>query len=97
MFFVLSKTVGFIAVPSNLIVMIGLAGIALLPTRFAGPGRRLVVASMIFIVAFWALPIGNALILPLEDRFPPWDPVRGTPTGIIVIGGVINPWRAARS
>ena len=95
MFFVLSKIVGFIAVPSNLMVMIGLAGIALLPTRFARAGRRLVVASMIFIVAFWALPIGNALILPLEDRFPPWDPVRGTPTGIIVIGGVINPWRSA--
>ena len=95
MFFVLSKTVGFIAVPSNLIVMIGLAGIALLPTRFARAGRRLVVASMIFIVAFWALPIGNALSLPLEERFPPWDPVQGTPTGIIVIGGVINPWRSA--
>jgi uncharacterized SAM-binding protein YcdF (DUF218 family) len=95
MFFVLSKTVGFIAVPSNLIVMIGLAGIALLPTRFARAGRRLVVASVIFIVAIWALPIGNALSLPLEERFPPWDPAQGTPAGVIVIGGVINPWRSA--
>jgi uncharacterized SAM-binding protein YcdF (DUF218 family) len=95
MFFVLSKIVGFIAVPSNLMVMIGLAGIALLPTRFARAGRRLVVASMIFIAAIWVLPVGNALILPLEERFPPWDPVQGTPAGIIVIGGVINPWRSA--
>jgi uncharacterized SAM-binding protein YcdF (DUF218 family) len=91
MFFILSKTVGFIAVPSNLLVMIGLAGIALLPTRFGRAGRRLVVASVILIAAIGFLPVGNALILPLEEHFPRWDPMRGTPTGIIVIGGVINP------
>ena len=91
MFFILSKTVGFIVVPSNLLVLIGLAGIALLPTQFARPGRRFLVASVILIAAIGLLPVGNALILPLESRFPPWDPVQGAPAGIIVIGGVINP------
>ena len=94
MFFVLSKTLGFIAVPSNLVVMVGLAGIVLLPTRFARVGRRLLVASVVLIAAIGVLPIGNALLLPLEDRFPQWDPVHGPPTGIIVLGGVINPERS---
>jgi uncharacterized SAM-binding protein YcdF (DUF218 family) len=91
MFFVLSKTLGFIAVPSNSLVMIGLIGIGLLPTRFSRGGRRLLVASVVLIAAVGVLPVGNALILPLEERFPAWDTAHGTPTGIIVIGGAINP------
>ena len=91
MFFILSKTLGFVAVPSNLLVMIGLAGIALLFTRFVRAGRRLLVASVILIVAIGVLPVGTALILPLEERFPQWDPAQGAPTGIIVLGGVISP------
>jgi len=31
------------------------------------------------------------LILPLEQRFPPWDPSRGAPDGIVVLGGAIDP------
>jgi uncharacterized SAM-binding protein YcdF (DUF218 family) len=95
MFFLLSKTLAYIAVPSNLLVMIGLAGIALLFTRFVRAGRRLLVASVILIAAVGVLPVGNALFLPLEERFPPWNPARGTPTGIIVIGGAINSDRSA--
>jgi len=94
MFFILSKILGFVAVPSNLLVLIGLAGIILLFTRFVRAGRRLLVASVILIVAIGVLPVGNALILPLEDRFPPWDPKQGAPAGIIVIGGVIDPERS---
>jgi uncharacterized SAM-binding protein YcdF (DUF218 family) len=94
MFFILSKILGFVAVPSNLLVLIGLAGIFLLFTRFVRAGRRLLVASVILIVAIGVLPVGNALILPLEERFPPWDPMQGTPAGIIVIGGVIDPERS---
>ena len=91
MFFVLSKIVGFFAIPSNLFVLIGLAGIALLPSRFARTGRYLLVASVSLMLAIGVLPIGNALIVPLEERFPQWDPAHGAPSGIIVLGGVINP------
>ena len=31
------------------------------------------------------------LILPLEDRFPPWNPAQGPPDGIVVLGGAISP------
>ena len=94
MFFIVSKTFGLMTVPSNLIVMMGLAGIALLFTRWARTGQRLLVASVLLVAAIGVLPIGTALIVPLEERFPPWDPERGTPTGVIVLGGVIGPERS---
>jgi uncharacterized SAM-binding protein YcdF (DUF218 family) len=94
MFFVLSKVVGFFLIPSNLIILIGLSGIALLPTRFLRTGRRLLVASTILIAAIGVLPIGNALMLPLEERFPQWEPARGEPSGIIVLGGAVNTTRS---
>ena len=40
-------------------------------------------------VAGWS-PLGNALILPLEQRFPPWDSSRGAPDGIVILGGAIT-------
>jgi uncharacterized SAM-binding protein YcdF (DUF218 family) len=38
-----------------------------------------------------ALPIGSVLSHTLEQRFPPWNPARGAPDGIIVLGGAISP------
>src|SRR6266700_3006926 len=64
MFFPLSKILGFFAIPSNLVVSIGILGLS---------------------------PAGNALIIPLEERFPRWDATRGAPDGIIVLGGAISP------
>ena len=95
MFFILTKILGYLTVPSNLFALIGLVGIALLFTRFVRAGQRLLVASVILIVAISVLPVSTALILPLEERFPPWDPAQGAPTGIIVLGGAINPDRSA--
>jgi uncharacterized SAM-binding protein YcdF (DUF218 family) len=36
-------------------------------------------------------PVGNWLIIPLEQRFPVWDAAAGAPDGIIVLGGAIAP------
>ena len=41
MFFVLAKILGFFALPSNILITLGLLGVLLLPTRFARAGRRL--------------------------------------------------------
>jgi uncharacterized SAM-binding protein YcdF (DUF218 family) len=90
MFFVLSKVLGFFASPSNLVILIGIVGLFLLPTRFARVGRCLAFVSLIVLVILGLSPLGNALIIPLEDRFPRWDPARGTPDGIIVLGGAID-------
>jgi uncharacterized SAM-binding protein YcdF (DUF218 family) len=91
MFFTASKILGFFAIPSNLVTAFGLAGILLLPTRFFRVGRWLIVASLIVLAVLGYSPIGNLLIMPLEQRFPPWDAGRGAPDGIVVLGGSISP------
>ena len=95
MFFVLSKILGFFALPSNDILVLGLIGLALMYTRFARAGRWLVTGSIVLFAAFGLLPLGKALIEPLENRFPPWDAARGPPDGIVVLGGAIDPEFAA--
>ena len=91
MFFPLSKILGFFAIPSNLVVSIGILGLLLLPTRFARAGRTLALASLIVLAILGFSPVGNALIIPLEERFPRWDATRAAPDGIIVLGGAISP------
>jgi uncharacterized SAM-binding protein YcdF (DUF218 family) len=90
MFFVLSKTVGFLAVPSNVMVLIGLAGALLLLTRFARAGRWMLVASVVVTSACGFLPIGKVLAFYLEERFPRWDAAQ-IPDGIVILGGALNP------
>jgi uncharacterized SAM-binding protein YcdF (DUF218 family) len=91
MFFILSKLLGFFALPSNVLISIGLIGLVLLCTRFTRLASWLVVTSLVLIAIAGLSPLGNALILPLEQRFPPWDPSRGPPAGIVVLGGGITP------
>jgi uncharacterized SAM-binding protein YcdF (DUF218 family) len=91
MFFLLSKIFGFFANPSNLVIALGLFGIMLLATRFARAGRRLAIASLLVLAVIGFSPMGNALIIPLEQRFPPWNDSRGAPDGIVVLGGAITP------
>jgi len=91
MFFPLSKILGFFAIPSNLVISIGVLGLLLLLTRFARAGRVLAFASLIVLAILGLSPAGNALIIPLEERFPRWDATRGAPDGIIVLGGAISP------
>src|ERR1700704_5377048 len=89
MFFVLSKILGFFASPSNILIALGLVGAALTCTRFVRVGVRLATLSLVLLAIFGLSPAGNVLILPLEERFPPWDPSRGAPDGIVVLGGAI--------
>jgi uncharacterized SAM-binding protein YcdF (DUF218 family) len=91
MFFVLSKVLGFFAAPSNLLIMGGIVGVLLLPTRFARAGRRLMAAAILLLALFGFLPLGDALILPLEQRFPAWQHAGGAPDGIVVLGGAVVP------
>src|SRR5208282_4855819 len=90
MFFTLSKILGFFALPSNLLMAIGLVGLVLLLTRFTRLASWLIVTSLVLIaVAGWS-PLGNVLILPLEQRFPPWDASGEPPDGIVILGGAIT-------
>ncbi|HEY2532909.1 MAG TPA: YdcF family protein [Xanthobacteraceae bacterium] len=90
-FFIVAKLLGFFALPSNFLISIGLVGIVLLCTRFTRLASWLIVTSLVLIAIAGLSPLGNALILPLEQRFPPWNPSQGSPDGIVVLGGAINP------
>jgi uncharacterized SAM-binding protein YcdF (DUF218 family) len=89
MFFTLSKILGFLALPSNSLMVIGLIGLVLLATRMRRLASWLIVTSLVLIAVAGFSPLGNALIVPLEERFPPWDASRGPPDGIVVLGGAI--------
>src|SRR6516165_10956564 len=91
MFYPVSKILGVFANPSDLVAAIGLLGLVLLATRFARAGRSLIVACFVALVVLGLSPLGNALMVPLEQRFPAWDGNRGTPDGIVVLGGAISP------
>jgi uncharacterized SAM-binding protein YcdF (DUF218 family) len=90
LFFVVSKTLGIAALPVNLLVELGIVSLILTATRFAALGRKLAATTLILLALAAFSPLGNLLLYPLESRFPPWDPSRGAPDGIIVLGGSID-------
>jgi uncharacterized SAM-binding protein YcdF (DUF218 family) len=89
-FFVLSKTLGVLILPTNFLLLLGLVGALLLLTRFCAFGRKALVLSIVLLASCAFSPLGNLLLYPLESRFPQWDAARGAPDGIIVLGGPID-------
>lgn len=92
MFFVLSKTLWFLLQPSSLIAFMIAAGAGLACTSMHRLGFRLLVSSIVMLFALGLSPLGGAMILPLEERFPrpelsPSDKI----DGIIVLGGGEDP------
>ena len=90
MFFVLSKTVGVLLLPTNLLIVLAFAGALLTATRFARAGRRLMTAAIVLLALCAFSPLGNLLLYPLESRFPPWSAAQSAPDGIVVLGGPID-------
>ena len=92
MFFYASKVLGFFAIPSNFVILIGIVGALLLRTRFSrARAGGSAIGSLVLLAVIGLSPVGNALIVPLEERFPPWDHGRGAPHGIVVLGGALSP------
>jgi uncharacterized SAM-binding protein YcdF (DUF218 family) len=88
MFFYLAKTLWFIAQPSTLIALLIGYGAILIWTGWARWGRRFATTGAILLLVAGLSPLGNALILPLEDRFPRANvDAPPPPTGFIVLGG----------
>ena len=88
MFFYLAKVLWFLLQPSTLIALLIGYGSILIWTGWARWGRRFVTVGAVLLLVAGLSPLGNALILPLEDRFPRADlDVPPPPTGFIVLGG----------
>jgi uncharacterized SAM-binding protein YcdF (DUF218 family) len=90
MFFILSKTVASLLLPSNSLILLGVISVVLLMTRFRRAGLRLAIACLVLLALIGLLPLGGILAHTLESRFPTWDPARGAPDGIVVLGGSIS-------
>jgi uncharacterized SAM-binding protein YcdF (DUF218 family) len=82
----LSGSIAALLLPSHLLTAVIFLGVVLLAGRFKQLGWQLIVIGCAVLVAVGILPIGNALIFALEQRFPDWS---GTvqPTAIIVVQG----------
>ena len=91
MFFILSKTVAFLLLPSNFLILVGLIGLALMATRWRRAGKRAALICLALLLAIAILPLPVVLTSPLENRFPRWDPARGAPDGIVILGGALSP------
>ena len=90
MFFILSKTAAYLLLPSNLLIVLILLGLLLMALGRWRAGRMLAATAFVLLLLIGYLPVGYYASHALENRFPRWDPARGAPDGIVVLGGVID-------
>jgi uncharacterized SAM-binding protein YcdF (DUF218 family) len=77
--------------PTNALIT-GLAlGLALLWSRWRGAGRLVVTITGLALVVVAVLPVSSWVARPLEARFPPVAQVPDSVTGIIALGGALQP------
>jgi uncharacterized SAM-binding protein YcdF (DUF218 family) len=90
MFYYVSKIVWFFVTPSNALLTLALVGLALTWTRYATLGWRTSAGGLIGLVVAGFLPLGNVLMLPLEERFPAFVEDGMPVAGIVVLGGTFD-------
>lgn len=89
MFFTASKLAETVLLPSNIIGFLAALGLgALISMRRRTGISLLVLSTMLLMLAGWS-PLGPALIMPLEDRFPIPD-LPATVAGIVMLGGAVD-------
>lgn len=91
MYFLISKIVGFMLLPSNAVGLLCGLGLLLLVLRQRRAASSFLVAGAALLVICGFSPIGNVLLLSLTERFPLWQAAAGAPDGVIVLGGSIQP------
>jgi len=90
MTFIFGKLVWAVTQPGNLLLLCLLVGVFLL-LRGRRRGELLVVISAIGLLLLAVLPIGPAMLLALEQRFPRPAALPEKIDGIIVLGGAVDP------
>ncbi len=90
MFFYLSKILWFLANPGNILLITLVVGVVLLGGRRARAGRVALVLCALTAVFMATVPVGKAMIMTLENRFPINQKLPDRVDGIITLGGVVN-------
>lgn len=89
--FVLSKLTGLLTQPANIVLLVFLAGVGLLFTRYRQAGRTLLCVLAAVLVAVAVLPWSAWVVRPLENRFPMATALPERVDGIVVLGGAVDP------
>ena len=89
-FFPLSKVIYFLITPSNFFIFAVLIGVLLGVTRLRRTGTALALLGAAGLAFGGLAPLSEAVLLPLEQRFPAFPADGPPPTGIIVLGGGIE-------
>src|SRR5262249_52451134 len=88
--YILGQAVWFGAQPGNLLVVVIILGALLLFTPWRGLGLVLLVLAALVGLAIACLPVGDWLLRPLEEQFPPLSDLPPKVDGIIMLGGAVN-------
>ena len=89
-FFVVSKIAEIFISPINAGLILAASGVALLFTRFAKTGRVLAAAAVGALLVIAVSPLADALMAPLENRFPAPPADAPAPDGVIILGGAVD-------
>lgn len=87
MFYFVSKIAWLLLAPSNVACLLLAIGVILTFTPFFAWGRGLAALATVLLLVMGLSPLGQILILPLEERFPPYAEGEPAPDGIVVLGG----------
>ncbi|RUP15180.1 MAG: YdcF family protein [Methylobacterium sp.] len=91
MFFPASKLIFFLITPSNFCIFAILIGLGLTAmTRWRRTGFGCALFGALLLAAGGLSPVSEMVLLPLEQRFPPYPADGPAPAGIIVLGGGIE-------
>src|SRR5271170_8233004 len=89
MFFLASKQLWLVLAPVNALLLLAFFSVAFVGRFSAARRIAMVVGFSLLLLAI--LPIGVALVRPLENRFPRPPADMAAPAGIIILGGAIDP------
>ena len=90
MFYTASKVLWVLMQPSNLIVCVIAAGVLALLLGRGRVARCLLYPSTAALLLIGVLPVGELLLMPLENRFPAPSEPPGDIDGIVVLGGTVD-------
>jgi len=91
MSFPLSKILWALVAPSNLLLLLLIAGMMSLASGRHRLGRGLLASAILVLLAVATLPVGDWLLWRLEHRFPVSTRLPSQVDGIIVLGGAVSP------
>jgi uncharacterized SAM-binding protein YcdF (DUF218 family) len=89
--FIFGKLFWAVVQPGNLLLLVLLGGFLLLLGSRGRRGRMLIGLAAIGFLVFAVAPVGPAMLLVLEQRFPRPQTLPARIDGILVLGGAVDP------